>query len=458
MKMTAGKIHASQIDDYVAECDARFGGIQTPEWLAFVSDFELVCDTKVDLTLDPFSDDYFQQQLALHGELTGRDFNQELNELVPINISANAAGQNPYNSTNIALISHHAATLAIALRLAAPPSGAKILDLGVGTGMSSELMAYCGATVTAVDISPSFIDLIRTRADKSGLPITAKLSSFDAYDDVPETYDMAMFFASLHHGTRPWDILRKIARLVKPGGKIVLAAEPIQKLWWPYWGLRLDAESVYVARKYGWFESGWSELFLRKMFHDIGFKLDVSYIDPNLIEGAAIAVGYKSNDIPPVFSIDLPVIPRRSKLQFGASAKGLQYLTHGWSAASDIWGTWSSGSNSGFLLALPPGDAWTFNVEVHPMVGPDHPKQDVEIVANGVPIKSVSIAGNNRSFTMQETSIFQFDFTRQQISLRHSCRTVEMIFRYPDATKAQNIGRGSDPRLLAIGLVSLEIV
>ena len=52
--MTAGRVHSSDLDDYVAECD-RLGGPQHPNCAAFLSDFELVLDTKVDQTIDPFS-------------------------------------------------------------------------------------------------------------------------------------------------------------------------------------------------------------------------------------------------------------------------------------------------------------------------------------------------------------------------------------------------------------------
>lgn len=36
-------------------------------------------------------------------------------------------------------------------------------------------------------------------------------------------------------------------------------------------GLRLDALSVYCIHKFGWFESGWSLGFLKRMIVDAGF-------------------------------------------------------------------------------------------------------------------------------------------------------------------------------------------
>ena len=31
---------------------------------------------------------------------------------------------------------------------------------------------------------------------------------------------------------------------------------------WPSWGLRVDQESLYCTRKFGWFESGWTDTFI----------------------------------------------------------------------------------------------------------------------------------------------------------------------------------------------------
>ncbi|SCB30189.1 class I SAM-dependent methyltransferase [Rhizobium lusitanum] len=454
---TIGKIHSSQIDRYVKDVDDRFGGVHKPGWLEFVSDFELTYETVVDITLDPFSEEFLRQQLNLHMELTGRGIDQLENEIVPVVVQDNAAGVNPYNSTDIRSVSRHAATLAIALRLASPPDAARILDLGVGAGMSSELLAYCGATVTSVDITPSFVELINLRAARFGYPIKAVQSNFDDYQDESGSYDMAMFFASLHHGIKPWEILEKISKLLKSDGKIALAAEPVQKLWWPYWGMRLDPESVYVARKYGWFESGWSEIFLRKMFHRIGFKLDITTVDPNLIEGQVIAIGSRSHEPLPEMSIGTPQIERRKKISFGPASDGLQYLTHGWSSSSDPWGIWSSGSRSGFLLHLPPGDEWTVSVEAHPMVSEQHRTQVINIDVNGVELKTSRLEANRDTLTMRRPAVFDFTFSRKKIGLSLGSNLVEVVFNYPAATKAQDIGRGNDPRTLAIGLVSLAI-
>jgi hypothetical protein len=59
---------------------------------------------------------------------------------------------------------------------------------------------------------------------------------------------------------------------LKPGGKLLLAGEPINDIW-KHWGLRTDPLSVYCIRKFGWFESGWSARFLTACVERCGFKV-----------------------------------------------------------------------------------------------------------------------------------------------------------------------------------------
>ena len=73
---------------------------------------------------------------------------------------------------------------------------------------------------------------------------------------------------------RVWETLKHCSQFLKADGKIVFAGEPINNTW-KHWGPRLDAESVFVARKYGWFENGWSEDFIAKAFDKAGLKLEL---------------------------------------------------------------------------------------------------------------------------------------------------------------------------------------
>lgn len=269
--MGVGAVHTSQLDALIAECD-HLGGFACDESRTMLEDFELRFDTPVDVSLDPFSDAYFQQQAALYREIANRPLNQAEGELTHFDVDANVHGSNPYNSADLAFISRHARVIQTCLMIADLPPKAEVLDLGCGWGLSSEMMAFAGARVKAVDINPKFVELVRERAGRLCLPIDAAQSDFDSYTD-DQQYDMVFFYECLHHSLRPWVTLSRVVRRVKPGGRLVWAGEPVNDRWWPHWGLRLDAEAVFAMRRHGWWESGWSEAFIAECFRRCGFAL-----------------------------------------------------------------------------------------------------------------------------------------------------------------------------------------
>ena len=159
------------------------------------------------------------------------------------------------------------------LSIAELSPGARVLDLGAGHGLSSEVLAFASCSVDAVDIDPALSELARMRAGHRGLAITRHTANFDDLSAVPDGFDAAFFFQSLHHCLRPWELIARLQGKLKRGGIIAFTGEPIQTTWWKHWGLRLDHESLYVARAYGWFESGWSLQFITECFRRNGMQL-----------------------------------------------------------------------------------------------------------------------------------------------------------------------------------------
>ncbi|WP_254070264.1 bifunctional 2-polyprenyl-6-hydroxyphenol methylase/3-demethylubiquinol 3-O-methyltransferase UbiG [Acidisphaera sp. L21] len=263
-------ITAEHLDAFVAQSDA-FGGPGSPACAVYWSRFEYRPGVTVDQTIDPYGETYVQAQLALYEEIAGRSFNQATNEHTPFDVSRHVAAVNPYDHADPSALAVHTERLSRAFRLAKLPRDGRLLDLGCGWGLSSEIGAYLGLKVTAVDINPLFVNLVNQRAELGRRAITATTSSFDDFD-APETYDMVLFYECLHHALKPWDVIEKFRKMLAPGGKIVLTGEPINKLWWRHWGIRLDPISVYCVRKFGWFESGWSLDFIREVFRRAGMK------------------------------------------------------------------------------------------------------------------------------------------------------------------------------------------
>lgn len=264
---------AKDLDELVSIIDDKFSGNSGSE--IFIREYlpiNLKFLTHVDQGIDPFSEEYVSQQIALYCEISGRQLSQENGELHPVNIEELIDAPNPQGILNVSHISENVRALSGMLSLSRIQGKASILDLGAGHGLSSEIYASCGAKVHAVDIDPELSKLSSIRSIRRGLDINRIVMNFDNLAMLPDdSFDAAFFFQSFHHCIRPWELLCTLKNKLKSGGVIGFTGEPVQKLWWKNWGLRFDHESLYVARKYGWFESGWSLTFINECFKRNGF-------------------------------------------------------------------------------------------------------------------------------------------------------------------------------------------
>jgi len=273
------QITRQTLDDFIETSD-KLGGPDHPDTLSYWRDILYVPTTQIDTSLDPDSIQYFRQMEQLYEEISSRTLDQQKNELTHLDVEALVNKESPYAFSPPTERTKHYLRLAKAIASAEFESGAHILDMGCGWGLSSEFLAQLGFKVTAVDINPLFASLVRQRAARLKYDIEVREASFDSFTDTAENYDAIVFYESLHHATSPRTLLMKASAWLKPNGKLVLAGEPIQALYWPNWGLRLDPLSVYCIRKFGWFESGWSKRYLCRTIAASGL-LPIVYEHPD---------------------------------------------------------------------------------------------------------------------------------------------------------------------------------
>ena len=100
----------------------------------------------------------------------------------------------------------------------------EIADIGCGTGGASlELARMLDARITAVDFLPSFLDVLRQRAQAQGLGRIMTLeASMDALPFTDASFDViwsegAVYNMGFEAGIAAWK------RFLKPGGKLVLS-------------------------------------------------------------------------------------------------------------------------------------------------------------------------------------------------------------------------------------------
>jgi 2-polyprenyl-3-methyl-5-hydroxy-6-metoxy-1,4-benzoquinol methylase len=111
--------------------------------------------------------------------------------------------------------------------------GKRVLEVGCGEGVASVQLAYCGAAVDAVDISPVSIDVGRRRAEANGQDIDFRVADVTR-EDVADagTYDVVWCDLILHHLTDSLGrVMGGVRRWLKPGG-VFVAREPVAYAGW----------------------------------------------------------------------------------------------------------------------------------------------------------------------------------------------------------------------------------
>ncbi|ANQ49884.1 class I SAM-dependent methyltransferase [Flammeovirga sp. MY04] len=100
----------------------------------------------------------------------------------------------------------------------------KILDLGCGPGLYTELLAKRGHDVTGVDISENSIAHAKASAKEKGLNITYRNESYLEADLGENEYDLVILIYTDLGALIPSDrtpLLSKINQAVKPGGTFI---------------------------------------------------------------------------------------------------------------------------------------------------------------------------------------------------------------------------------------------
>jgi ubiquinone/menaquinone biosynthesis C-methylase UbiE len=110
--------------------------------------------------------------------------------------------------------------------LAESVTGRRVLDYGCGTGDWGLMLAGEGADVTLLDLSPVAIELALRRASVSGVSERVQGIARDASDLScfrEAQFDLIYASAAVHHTLKYPHALDELLRVLRPGGKLVLA-------------------------------------------------------------------------------------------------------------------------------------------------------------------------------------------------------------------------------------------
>lgn len=101
-----------------------------------------------------------------------------------------------------------------------PPCGARVLDVGAGTGFLSRAAASLGYLVTALDISPEMLARLEASAGREGLTIDTVCAS--AESPPPGPYDAIIERLALWTLPDPVAALQAWMRVTVPGGRLLV--------------------------------------------------------------------------------------------------------------------------------------------------------------------------------------------------------------------------------------------
>lgn len=101
-------------------------------------------------------------------------------------------------------------------------TGMKVIEVGCGTGLFTEILAASGAHILAVDISPDLLEIARKRNLRPELVEFRQMSFEDGQVDGP--FDAIVGSSVLHH-LNMVPALQRMYELLKPGG-VIAFAEP----------------------------------------------------------------------------------------------------------------------------------------------------------------------------------------------------------------------------------------
>jgi SAM-dependent methyltransferase len=98
----------------------------------------------------------------------------------------------------------------------------RILDLGSGMGGTSVALALAGAAPLAFEYNRAYCDIIRLRAGRYDLHLPVINGAGECLPFADASFDLAIAWDVVEHVQNPALLLAELARVLRPGGRVLL--------------------------------------------------------------------------------------------------------------------------------------------------------------------------------------------------------------------------------------------
>ncbi|MBN1695498.1 methyltransferase domain-containing protein [candidate division WOR-3 bacterium] len=131
---------------------------------------------------------------------------------------------NEYDNT-LGKVKRHHKLLDLVVESSGLKDGDAVLDIGCGTGLLSlKFLNKADCVIYGIDSSREMLELFKSKIDKYDLSGKISLEPGDAedLDFENEKFDIIASTVTLHHVKNKYPVIKKIYKLLKPGGKFIL--------------------------------------------------------------------------------------------------------------------------------------------------------------------------------------------------------------------------------------------
>jgi SAM-dependent methyltransferase len=101
-------------------------------------------------------------------------------------------------------------------------AGKDVLEIGCGTGVHARLLAAAGARLSAVDLTPTAVELTKRRLELAGLEADVREADAESLPFADGSFDFVWSWGVIHHSENTQRVIAEIARVLRPGGRLAL--------------------------------------------------------------------------------------------------------------------------------------------------------------------------------------------------------------------------------------------